>query len=215
VPQHVRVFRRHSVRTSTLNYRTGSGSDLAVSPESTRHVSVKVLATGRLILRWLSVKDAEFILRLLNEPSFVRFIGDKGVRSIDDARDYILSGPVDSYERFGFGLYLTELKENGVPIGICGLLKRESLKDADIGFAFLPQFWRKGYAFESASAVMTYGRKVVGLDRIVAITSPDNDASIKVLEKLGLRFERLIKLSEDEPEVKLFALEGTSDSAVE
>jgi RimJ/RimL family protein N-acetyltransferase len=107
------------------------------------------------------------------------------------------------------------LKDDGVPIGICGLLKRESLEDVDIGFAFLPQFWRKGYAFESASEVMTHGRKVVGLKRIVAMTSPDNDASIKVLEKLGLRFERLIKLSEDEPEVKLFALEGTTDSAVE
>jgi RimJ/RimL family protein N-acetyltransferase len=176
---------------------------------------LKVLETGRLILRWLSVEDAEFILRLLNEPSFVRFIGDKGVRSIDDARNYILRGPVDSYERFGFGLYLTELKENGAPIGICGLLKRDSLEDVDVGFAFLPQFWRKGYAFESASAVMTHGRKVVGLNRIVAITSPENDASIKVLEKLGLRFERVIKLSEDEPEVKLFALEGTTDSAVE
>ena len=176
---------------------------------------MKVLETSRLILRWLSVEDAEFILQLLNEPSFLRFIGDKGVRSIEDARDYILRGPVDSYERLGFGLYLTELKDDGVPIGICGLLKRESLEDVDIGFAFLPQFWRKGYAFESASEVMTHGRKVVGLKRIVAITSPDNDASIKVLEKLGLRFERLIKLSEDEPEVKLFALEGTTDSAVE
>ena len=180
-----------------------------------RHLSVKVLETDRLILRWLSVDDAEFILRLLNEPSFVRFIGDKGVRSIDAARDYILRGPVNSYERFGFGLYLTELKDDGVPIGICGLLKRESLKDVDIGFAFLPQFWKKGYAFESASAVMTYGRKVVGLNRIVAITSPENAESIKVLEKLGLRFERMTKLSTDEPEVKLFAPAGTTDSAVE
>jgi RimJ/RimL family protein N-acetyltransferase len=214
VPQHGRVIRRHSIRTSTLIYRTGS-SDLVVSPGSNRHLSVKVLETDRLILRRLSVEDAEFILRLLNEPSFVRFIGDKGVRSIEDARDYISRGPVESYERFGFGLYLTELKESGAPIGICGLLKREALEDVDVGFAFLPQFWRKGYAFESASAVMTHGRKVVGLKRIVAITSPDNDASIKVLEKLGLRFERMTKLSDDEPEVKLFALEGTADSVVE
>ena len=176
---------------------------------------MKVLETGRLILRWISVEDAEFILRLLNESSFVRFIGDKGVRSIDDARDYILRGPVDSYERFGFGLYLTELKDDGVPIGICGLLKRESLKDVDIGFAFLPQFWKQGYAFESASAVLTYGRSVVGLSRIVAITSPDNDASIRVLEKLGLRFERMTKLSEDGPEIKLFASEVTTDSEIE
>jgi RimJ/RimL family protein N-acetyltransferase len=166
---------------------------------------LKVLETDRLILRWLSVEDAEFILRLLNEPSFIRFIGDKGVRTIDDARAYILEGPVSSYERFGFGLYLTELKEQGVAIGICGLLKRESLEDVDIGFAFLPEFWNKGYAFESASAVMAYGRDVIGLDRIVAITSADNDGSINVLGKLGLRFERMIKLSVDAAEIKLFS----------
>ena len=165
---------------------------------------MQVLETDRLILRWLAVEDAEFILRLLNEPSFLRFIGDKGVRTIDDARDYILDGPVRSYEQFGFGLYLTELKESQVPIGICGLLKRDSLKDVDVGFAFLPQFWKHGYAFESAAAVMAYGRNTFGLDRIVAITSPGNDESIKVLVKLGLRFERTIKLSEDGPDIELF-----------
>jgi RimJ/RimL family protein N-acetyltransferase len=169
--------------------------------------SVKVLETERLILRWLSVADAEFILRLLNEPSFLHYIGDKGVKTIADARKYILGGPVVSYEQLGFGLYLTELKEDGVPIGICGLLKRESLDDVDIGFAFLPEFWRHGYAFESAAAVMAYGRDVVGLPRIVAITSPDNGDSIKVLRKLGLRFERMIKLSEGGPAINLFALE--------
>ncbi|MEP6707831.1 MAG: GNAT family N-acetyltransferase [Pyrinomonadaceae bacterium] len=165
---------------------------------------MQVLETDRLVLRWLETEDAEFILRLLNEPSFLRFIGDKGVRTIDDARDYILNGPVHSYERFGFGLYLTELKEPQVPIGICGLLKRDSLKDVDVGFAFLPEFWRKGYAFESAAAVMAYGRDAFGLDRIVAITSPGNDESIKVLVKLGLRFEGTIKLSDDAPDIELF-----------
>ena len=165
---------------------------------------MKVLETDRLILRRLAVEDAEFILRLLNEPSFLRFIGDKGVRTLDDARDYILNGPVKSYEQFGFGLYLTELKATGVPIGICGLLKRDSLENVDVGFAFLPEFWKQGYAFESAAAVMTYGRNSLGLDRIVAITSPGNDPSIKVLVKVGLKFERTIKLSEDAPEVELF-----------
>jgi RimJ/RimL family protein N-acetyltransferase len=109
-----------------------------------------------------------------------------------------------SYERFGFGLYLVELNTTGAPIGLCGLLKRDTLPDVDVGFAFLPAFWSQGYAFESASAVMTYGRKVVGLRRIVAITSPDNHASISLLEKIGLRFERMIKLSEDQSEVRLF-----------
>jgi RimJ/RimL family protein N-acetyltransferase len=168
-------------------------------------LSVNVLETDRLVLRRLSIEDAEFILALLNEPSFVQFIGDKGVRTMDDAREYILQGPICSYERFGFGLYLTTLKESGVPIGICGLLKRESLGDVDVGFAFLPQFWSKGYALESASAVMAYGRSRFGLKRIVAVTDPDNQASIRVLEKLGLEFEKMVRLSEDGPEIKLFA----------
>jgi RimJ/RimL family protein N-acetyltransferase len=166
---------------------------------------VKVLETDRLILRRLSIDDAEFILELLNEPSFLHFVGDKGVRNLDDARDYILKGPVDSYERYGFGLYLTMLKESGVPIGICGLLKRESLKDVDVGFAFLPQFWSKGYAFESASAVMAYGRSALGLSRIVAVTLSENYGSINVLERIGLSFEQMVRLSEDGPELKLFA----------
>ena len=166
-----------------------------------------VVETERLTLRRLELGDAEFILGLLNDPSFLRFIGDKGVRTLDDAREYISNGPVASYERFGFGLYLTERKEDRVPIGICGLLKRESLKDVDMGFAFLPQFWSKGYAFESASAVMAYGRNVLGLTRIVAVTSPDNGASIRLLEKLGLKFESMARLSEDSPEIRLFASE--------
>src|SRR4051794_18702973 len=150
---------------------------------------MKVLETERLILRRLSTEDADFILELVNEPSWLRFIGDRGVRTTLDACDYILKGPVDSYRRFGFGLYLTELKENAVPIGICGLIKRESLKDVDLGFAFLPEFRGKGYAYEASSAVMAYAKSAFGLNRIVAITNPDNYSSIKVLEKLGLRFE--------------------------
>ena len=171
----------------------------------------KVLETDRLVLRKLAIEDAESILQLLNDPSFLRFIGDKGVRTLADARKYILEGPRRSYEQFGFGLYLTELKETQVPIGICGLLKRETLDDVDVGFAFLPQFRLQGYAFESASAVLAFGREVVGLNRIVAITNPDNAGSIRVLEKLGLKFERMIKLSEDAPEIKLFGWE-TSDA---
>lgn len=166
---------------------------------------VKVLETDRLILRRLLLEDAEFILGLLNEPSYVHFIGDKGVRSIIDAREYILQGPIASYNQFGFGLYLTEMKNSGVPIGICGLLKRGCLPDVDIGFAFLPQFWSQGYAFEAASAVMAYARGVLGLERIVAIVSPDNDRSIKVLSKLGLRFERIDRWPEDGSEIKLYA----------
>ena len=164
-----------------------------------------VIETDRLVLRRLSTDDAEFINELLNQPSFLRYIGDKEVRNTADAVRYIQTGPIASYERFGFGLYLVELKETGESIGICGLLKRDSLPDVDVGFAFLPSYWSQGYAFESASAVMTYGREVLGLRRIVAITSLDNDASIRLLERIGLRFEGLIKLSEDQSEVRLFS----------
>jgi RimJ/RimL family protein N-acetyltransferase len=166
---------------------------------------MNVLETDRLILRRLSVEDAPFILELVNEPSWLRFIGDRGVRNLEDARGYILKGPVEMYGRLGFGLYLAELKTDRVAIGLCGLIKREALTDVDIGFAFLPRFWGKGYAHEAAAAVMAYGQSAVGLQRLVAITSPDNYGSIKVLEKIGLKFERMIRMSEGESELKLFA----------
>lgn len=163
-----------------------------------------ILETERLVIRQLTIADTDFILALLNEPSFLRYIGDKGVRSDDDARQYILNGPVDSYRRNGFGLYLVQLKETQTSIGICGLIKREALEHVDIGFAFLPEFWNRGFAFESAAAVMNYGRDVLHLDRIVAITDPDNEASINLLHRLGLKFERVVTLSDDRPGVKLF-----------
>ena len=168
-----------------------------------------VLETDRLVLRHLTLNDAPFIVELLTEPSFLRFIGDRGVRSQQDARLYITNGPIASYRKHGFGLYLVFLKETGDPIGICGLLKRDSLTDPDVGFAFLPAHWRRGYALESASAVLKYGRESLGLRRVVAITSPDNAASIGVLEKLGLRFEAVVRLEGDAIEVRLFATEGS------
>src|SRR6185436_15734026 len=156
------------------------------------------------MIRRFTEADAEFILGLLNQPSFLRYIGDKGGRNIDDAVRYLQTGPIASYERVGYGPYLVKLKDSEVPIGMCGLLKRDTLPDADVGFAFLPDYWSQGYAFEAVAAVMNYGREVLGLKRIVAITSLDNTASIRLLEKIGLRFERLIKLAEDQPEVRLF-----------
>lgn len=165
---------------------------------------MNVIETERLVLCKLSADDAPFILTLLNDPSFLRFIGDKGVRTLDDAREYIRKGPADSYERRGFGLYLTKLKQGGEPIGICGLVKRDALEDVDVGFAFLPRFWAQGYAFESAAAVLKYGREVIGLHRIVAITDPGNESSIRLLERLGLRFERMVQLADNLGENKLF-----------
>lgn len=164
-----------------------------------------VIETDRLILRYLSTADQEFILALLNDPAFLRFIGDRGVRSLEDARKYITNGPMEMYARLGFGLYLVELKDDGIPIGLCGLIKRDGLNDVDIGFAFLPNYRSQGYAYEAAAATMAYGKDVINLQRIVAITSPDNEASGKLLEKLGMRFEKVIRLSEGAEEVKLFS----------
>ena len=163
-----------------------------------------VLETKRLVLRRMSVADAEFILALVNEPAFIRNIGDKGVRSVDDARAYILNGPMSSYAKHGYGLYRVDLKENGDPIGICGLLKRDALDDVDIGFALLEKFRGRGFATESAAAVMEYGRRALRLERIVAITSPDNDASIRVLGKIGLRFDKMIRMPGSSEDTRLF-----------
>jgi len=157
-----------------------------------------------LRLRQLSSEDAEFILELLNEPSFIRNIGDRGVRTIDEAKSYILNGPVTSYARNGFGLYLVKLRETDESIGMCGLIKRDTLEDVDIGYAFLPRFWSKGYAVEAAQATREYAKNVLGLNRIVAIVDPTNDGSIHVLEKIGLKFEKMVRLSEDDIELKLF-----------
>jgi RimJ/RimL family protein N-acetyltransferase len=167
-------------------------------------VRVKIFETERLILRQMRAQDAEFIFELVNEPAFIRNIGDKGVRTLDDARNYILNGPVASYAKFGFGLYLVALTETGEAIGICGLLKRDSLEDVDIGFALLEKFRRRGFAYEAAAAVMEYGQNALALKRIVAITSPDNEGSIRVLEKLGLRFEKMIRMPGSDEDTRLF-----------
>lgn len=166
------------------------------------------LQTPRLRLRELAPADAPFILTLLNDPSFLQNIGDRGVRSLDDARAYIEKGPMASYARYGFGLHLVELDRSGESIGICGLLQRDTLPDPDLGFAFLPAYRRQGYAFESASAMRHYVRANLGVGRLLAIVSPANSASIRLLEKLGFRFERMARLADDAPEVKVFVDEG-------
>jgi RimJ/RimL family protein N-acetyltransferase len=166
-----------------------------------------ILETDRLVLRHLETDDAAFILELLNEPSFIQNIGDRNVRTLEQACEYIVNGPRKSYERNGFGLYLIVLKETHEPIGICGLIRRDGLEDVDIGYALLPKFWSKGYAVEAARAVKDYARDAIGLKRIVAIVDPANESSIRVLEKLELKFEKMIRLSADDIELKLFGAE--------
>ena len=164
-----------------------------------------VAETDRLVLRRLTVEDAPFILELLNDPDWLRFIGDKGVRTLEDAQNYILTGPIESYARRGFGLFLVERKADATSIGLCGLLKRDVLEDVDVGYAFLPGYRGKGYAVEAAAAALRFGKETVGLTRVAAITNPGNARSIRVLEKLGLAFEKMVRLSEEAPEISFFA----------
>lgn len=163
-----------------------------------RDLSTIVLRTGRLQLRYMDEGDAAFMLDLLNQPSWLRFIGDRGVTTIAAARDYILAGPVDTVRRLGFGFYVVELAQTGCPIGMCGLAKRDFLDDADIGYALLPQYWGQGYAFEAASGVLAHAKDDIGLKRIVATVRPDNATSVRLLEKLGLRFERALERPDGE-----------------
>jgi RimJ/RimL family protein N-acetyltransferase len=164
-----------------------------------------IVETPRLHIRELTIEDADFVFKLVNEPSFLENIGDKGVRNLEDARHFILEGPWTSHRERGYGEFLVELKEGGDPIGICGLLFRESLNVSDIGCAFLPQYWRRGYAYEAACAVMEYGHSTLGIETIVGLASEENLASIKVLEKLGMSFERMVKMSDDDPGTALYS----------
>jgi RimJ/RimL family protein N-acetyltransferase len=165
----------------------------------------QVLKTERLVLRHLSPGDAPFILRLLNEPSWLENIGDKGVRTAAEAQRYIEMGPVEMYGRLGFGLYQVRLTISDEPIGICGLLKRETLENVDLGFAFFPEFWGNGYAREASAAVLSYARNRLGLARIVAVTARNNHTSHRVLEKLGFELERSVHLVAGGEELLLYA----------
>ena len=165
---------------------------------------MQIATTERLILRELEERDAPFIMELLNEPAWIRFIGNRGIKNVDDARGYIVKGPVAMYANKGFGLWLVERASDLMPLGICGLIKRDSLEDVDIGFAFLERFWGKGYASEAGEATMAIGREHFALKRIVGITSPDNVASITLLEKLGLTREKVVKLDDGHDETVVF-----------
>lgn len=155
-----------------------------------------VLETDRLILRRFTAdpEESEFALRLLNEPSYLQNIGDKGVRTLEQAAKYLTDGPIKSYELHGHGLYLVVLKESQQLVGISGLLRRDQFKDPDLGYAFLPEFWSRGFAFETASAVLDYGKTTLGLSKIIALVDPANVPSINLLKKLGFSFAETVKM---------------------
>ena len=151
------------------------------------------IRTARLILRRFTLDDADFIVQLVNDPDWLRNIGDRNVRTLDDARGYLAKGPLALYERLGFGLYLVALKETGERIGMCGLVKRDGLDHVDIGFAFLPAWRGKGFAEEAARAVLEHAREL-GLEKVVAIVAPGNVPSIRLLEKIGMRAAAPVRL---------------------
>lgn len=170
-----------------------------------------VLKTDRLLIRRLTEDDAPFILGHLNEPSFIENIRDSKVRTLDDARRYLREGALLSYSKFGFGLYLVVLQDSAEPIGMCGLLQRPDLPAPDIGFALDPPFWGKGFALEAATAVMQYGFGPLGLPEILAITSPENERSARLLRRLEMEDRGLVE--RDGGQVRLFGrLAPTSSS---
>ena len=166
--------------------------------------SQTILETERLILREFNTTDAEFILQLLNTPTWQKFIGDKNVHSIEDARHYLINGPLKSYRENGFGLWLVLLKDGNKSIGMCGLVKRDYLMDVDIGFALIPDYEGLGYGFEMANATMVHSRNILKIKSVVAITDANNSSSIKLLNKLGLHYEKKVESAEGD-EVLLFS----------
>ena len=179
--------------------------------------SMKILETPRLILRWFTLEDAAFIVDLLNEPGWKRFIGDRGVSNLESARTYLQNSPLASYAQHGFGLYGMESKSDGSLIGMCGLIKREGLDDVDIGFALLSQYEGQGVAYEAAAATLVYARDVLKIPRVVAITAVDNERSARLLQRLGLTYEQTIYLPNDSEPLHLYGIQlipasGTSPS---
>jgi ribosomal-protein-alanine N-acetyltransferase len=168
-------------------------------------IFVFIVETSRLKLRHVVTHDAAFILALLNDSSFLQYVGDKQVRNLESAINYILEGPVASYQAYGFGLYLVELIDTGEPIGICGVIKRDFLDHADLGFALMPEYRGNGYAFESARATVDFARDELRLAHIVAFTAPGNVRSINLLAKLGMSFDKLIDLPGTNKQVNLYS----------
>lgn len=165
-----------------------------------------VIETERLILRKFTLNDAAFMLELLNTPMWLRFIGDRNVRTVKEAEQYLLDGNIRSYQEYGFGFYVVVVKETNESIGICGIKKREGLDDIDIGFGFLPQFMGNGYGYEAASATLYYASNNLKIKRIVAIVNPENATSISLIKKIGLQFEKMFQFSQNDIELMLFSI---------
>lgn len=183
-----------------------SADDSAYAPTPVPLRAPPIIETRRLAIRPLTLDDAGFVWELLNDDDFLKFIGDRGVRTVDDAIEYLKQGPLAMYERLGFGLWCVELKTTHTTIGICGLLKRDWLDDVDIGFAFLPDFRGKGYAFEASRAVIAYAIDTLGIQHLAAIVSPTNAKSQSLLGRLGMRYRSLVRAPEADHDVQVFTI---------
>ncbi|MDX1516310.1 MAG: GNAT family N-acetyltransferase [Woeseiaceae bacterium] len=168
--------------------------------------TITELETRRLRLQWLDAGDADLLLAIWNDPAFVRYVGDRGIRTKEQALLAFEEGPATLYRDYGFGPFRVSLRDGGDAIGICGLFRRTGLEDVDIGYALLPQFCGRGYAEEAARAVVGHAKDDLGLRRLTAIISPDNKRSIGLVEKLGLRFEKMIRMPDDDEDVCLYGV---------
>jgi RimJ/RimL family protein N-acetyltransferase len=166
-----------------------------------------VCESPRLLLRRVTPEDAAFVLQQLNEPGWLEHIGDRGVRDLDDARRYIELRFLAPYRTLGYGMYRVETRGDGRAVGLCGLVKRDTLPEPDLGFSLLEEHWGRGYAFEAARAVMQHARATLGLARLMAIVSPGNVASRQLLEKLGFAVQGRLRVDPQEPELILYAAE--------
>ena len=164
-----------------------------------------ILETHRLCISELTKEDAPFFFELVNDPDWKRFIGDRNVQTIADAETYLTTRIIPFYSKWGFSFYLVIEKSTNLPIGISGFVKRDQLEFVDIGFAFLPMGRGKGYAFEATKALLDYGISKLEFDTVLAIANNDNERSHHLLKKLGLKFERYLKLNEEEEEISLFS----------
>ena len=164
------------------------------------------IETARLRLRELTLADAELMLAIWNDPAFIRFVGDRGIRTLEDAQAAMTTGALKLYEDYGYGPYGVVLRGQGTPIGICGLFRREELDEPDIGFATLPAYCGNGYAYEASKAVLEYARDKLGIPRLTAIVSPENEASVGLIRKLGLRFERMHRMADDDEDVAIYGI---------
>ena len=162
--------------------------------------------TERLELCRLTLDDAGLMLAIWNDPAFIRFVGDRGIRTIDEARVALEEGAFRLYAEHGIGPYRMTLKSDGCAVGICGLFRRDGLADTDIGFSTLPQYCGRGYGFEAASAVVAHARVDARLNRLTALVSPQNIASVRLIEKLGMMFEKMVRIPGDTADVRLYAM---------